>query len=133
MLQPEIIPVLKDNILRKFCSLSCMICCCYLFQSAQAPKGSTERKHRNLRCILVRVGTGCIRTGAILELVLGTQPYSKSHTLIHSLNGCGYGIFKTGLTSYSVNKLYCFEEQKKFTPGKHNHLQQYFFLHCNLV
>src|SRR4029434_6886307 len=32
-------------------------------------------KHRNLRCISVRVGTGCIGTGSILVPVLGTQPY----------------------------------------------------------
>src|SRR4029434_1924770 len=35
----------------------------------------TEMKHRNLRCISVRVGTGCIGTGFILVPVLGTQPY----------------------------------------------------------
>ena len=32
-------------------------------------------KHRNLRCISVRVGTGCIGIGSILVPVLGTQPY----------------------------------------------------------
>src|SRR4029434_10012029 len=36
----------------------------------------TEMKHANLRCISVRVGTGCIGTGSILVPVLGTQPLS---------------------------------------------------------
>src|SRR4029434_4784919 len=35
-------------------------------------------KHRNLRCISVRVGTGCIGTGSILVPVLGTQPYTHT-------------------------------------------------------
>src|SRR4029434_7744953 len=41
----------------------------------------TEIKRRNLRCISVRVGTGCIGTGSILVPVLGTQPYSSAPPL----------------------------------------------------